>query len=438
MSERREMLRKLVKKYEKAKIKAEVTDMIPGIWDKLLKIAKKLKYPTRYVNNFTKRQRIGRATLEKYINLFEEMAKKKKVDILHEIKVLKKALNSDVVWDRIEKISYIPSKSKYVYDISVEGLETFATYEGIITHNTMRTFHVAGTAVTKVTHGLPKLVEIVDAKKTPENPEMTIYLKSKYNNESAAIEVAEKIIERNLSDVIKKISMNLEDGYVEIEPLDKKMNKKIVSALKGLKNVRIRERETSIVIKPKGKFTTKDLEKLKEEILSLTISPVKGITGAIVMQEGKDWIIKTIGSNLEDVLKIEEVDPTRTVTTNIHEVAKVLGIEAARNMIIREITRTLNEQGLDVDIRHVTLLADIMTYTGKIRPIGRYGIAGTKTSVLAKAAFEETIKHLIKAAARGETEEFKGIFENVLIGKVIPAGTGMFELIAKTAEEEGK
>jgi DNA-directed RNA polymerase subunit A" len=435
MSERREMLRKLSEKYKKTKRKAEVTDMIPGIGDKLVEIAKKLKYPTRYVNNFTKRQRIGRATLEKYINLFEEIAKKKRINISNEIKVLKKALNSDIVWDRIEKISYVPSNSKYVYDISVEGLETFATFDGIITHNTMRTFHIAGTAAIKVTYGLPKLVEIVDAKKTPENPEMTIYLKSKYNNEKMAIKVAEEIVERNLSDVIKKISLNLEKGYVEIEPLDGKIRKKIVLALRELKNVKVSKKEVNIIIKPKGKFSTKDLEKLKEDILSLTISPVKGITNAMVMQEGKDWVIKTAGSNLEDVLKIEEIDPTRTISTNIHEVAKVFGIEAARNLIIREIMRTLNEQGLDVDVRHVTLLADIMTYTGKIRPIGRYGIAGTKTSVLARAAFEETIKHLIKASVKGETEEFKGIFENVLIGKVTPAGTGMFELIAKTEEE---
>jgi DNA-directed RNA polymerase subunit A" len=203
-----------------------------------------------------------------------------------------------------------------------------------------------------------------------------------------------------------------------------------------LKNVKVRKKEKTIVIQPKGEFTIKDLEKLRENILSLTITPIKGITNAMVTKEGKDWVIKTIGSNLSEVLKLEEVDPKRTITTNIHEVAEVLGIEAARNIIIREITKTLNEQGLDVDIRHITLLADIMTYTGKVRPIGRYGIAGTKTSVLARAAFEETIKHLIKATVRGEVDEFKGIFENVLIGKVIPAGTGMFELIAKTSEEE--
>jgi len=113
-----------------------------------------------------------------------------------------------------------------------------------------------------------------------------------------------------------------------------------------------------------------------------------------------------------------------------------LGIEAARNLIIKEAIKTLQEQGLDVDARHIILVADIMTSTGKIQSIGRYGVAGAQTSILARAAFEETVKHLVKASIRNEVDEFKGIFENVMIGQVIPAGTGMLELIASLEEEK--
>ena len=133
---------------------------------------------------------------------------------------------------------------------------------------------------------------------------------------------------------------------------------------------------------------------------------------------------------------MKEVDGRKTVTNNIHEVARVLGIEAARNLIIEEASKTLQEQGLDVDIRHVMLVADIMTFTGKVLPIGRYGVAGRKTSVLSRAAFEETIKHLIRASVRNEVDNFQGIFENVMVGQVVPVGTVSFELIAKFGEEE--
>jgi DNA-directed RNA polymerase subunit A" len=84
------------------------------------------------------------------------------------------------------------------------------------------------------------------------------------------------------------------------------------------------------------------------------------------------------------------------------------------------------------------LVGDIMTLTGSVQSIGRYGVAGAQTSILARAAFEETIKHLVRACLRNEVDNFKGIFENVMVGQVIPSGTGMFELIAKFEEEEKK
>jgi len=165
--------------------------------------------------------------------------------------------------------------------------------------------------------------------------------------------------------------------------------------------------------------------------LNVSIEGIRGITSAIVRREGEEWIVSTVGSNFEEILKLNEVDITRTTTNDIFEIEKVLGIEAARNAIIREATITLQEQGLDVDVRHINVVGDIMTFRGTIEPMGRYGVAGSKSSILARAAFEETIKHLVRASVRNEKDDLKGIFENVMIGQVIPSGTGMFELLAR-------
>ena len=135
---------------------------------------------------------------------------------------------------------------------------------------------------------------------------------------------------------------------------------------------------------------------------------------------------------------LKEIDENRTVTNNIHEISQVLGIEGARNMIMNEALKTMQEQGLDVDVRHVMLVGDIMTLTGAVKSIGRYGVAGSQTSILARAAFEETIKHLVRASVRNEVDNFQGIFENVMIGQVIPSGTGMFDLVAQFRKEEDK
>jgi DNA-directed RNA polymerase subunit A" len=110
----------------------------------------------------------------------------------------------------------------------------------------------------------------------------------------------------------------------------------------------------------------------------------------------------------------------------------VLGIEAARNAIIEEAEKTLQEQGLEVDIRHIMLVADMMTHTGVIRQIGRHGISGEKASVLARAAFEMTTQHLFEASMHGESDRLTGIIENVIAGQPIPLGTGIVELVRKT------
>ncbi|HDN75927.1 MAG TPA: DNA-directed RNA polymerase subunit A'', partial [Acidilobales archaeon] len=140
------------------------------------------------------------------------------------------------------------------------------------------------------------------------------------------------------------------------------------------------------------------------------------------------YVLITDGTNLEAVLKVDGVDPTKTVSNSIHEIENVLGIEAAREALIREIMNTLREQGLDVDIRHIMLLADTMTWTGSVRQIGRHGVAGEKPSVLARAAFEVTVKQLFDASARGELDEIKGVTENVIIGQLAPVGTALVKL----------
>ncbi|RLF08747.1 MAG: DNA-directed RNA polymerase subunit A'', partial [Thermoprotei archaeon] len=165
---------------------------------------------------------------------------------------------------------------------------------------------------------------------------------------------------------------------------------------------------------------------------------IKNIKRVVIQKEGDEYVLYTDGSDLEAVLQIKGVDPTRTTTNNIYEIAEVLGIEAARAAIIREATKVLEEQGLDVDIRHVMLVADLMTQNGTIKQIGRHGVSGEKPSVLARAAFEVTVKHLLDAAVRGEEDQLQGVTENVIVGQPIPLGTGLVELFIRPSREGSK
>jgi DNA-directed RNA polymerase beta' subunit len=187
-----------------------------------------------------------------------------------------------------------------------------------------------------------------------------------------------------------------------------------------------------------------DIPQFNRLVLRLPLMHVKGIPQvkrALVMEEKtgekSEWVIRTEGSNIELTLDTPGVDPTRTTSNNMHEVAEVLGIEAARNVIIREATAVLEEQGLDVDVRHVMLVADAMTASGEVLQVGRHGVSGEKASTLAKAAFEITIPTIVDAAIKGTRDTLRGVAENVIVGQQVPMGTGLIE-VYMSMPEKGK
>jgi len=133
-------------------------------------------------------------------------------------------------------------------------------------------------------------------------------------------------------------------------------------------------------------------------------------------------------------MMIDEVDETRTTTNDVFEVLNVLGVEAARQIIINEASKVIQDQGLDVDIRHIMLVADVMTNTGDVKGITRGGITGEKKSVLARASFETPMKHIVNASLIGEDDELNSVIENVMLNQPVPVGTGLPDLVAKMRE----
>ncbi|MCQ4343934.1 MAG: DNA-directed RNA polymerase subunit A'' [Sulfolobales archaeon] len=307
------------------------------------------------------------------------------------------------------------------------------------TQMTLRTFHFAGVRELNVTLGLPRLIEIVDARKTPSTPMMKIYLKEEYkNNVEKVLEIARRLEYTKVQNVVSSIDIDLAN-FALILALDPDMMRDkgvsfsdVVSALKKLKlpehEIEESEEENRITITFTNLSDILTLFKLREKVLNAKIKGLKGIKRAIVRKEGDEYVIYTDGSDLAAVVEIPEVDTTRIWTNNVFEIQKVLGIEAARAHIVREIKRVLDEQGLDVDYRHILIVADMMTRDGTVKQVGRHGVTGEKESILARAAFEVTVKHLLEAAIHAEKEEFVGVVENIIIGQPIRLGTGMVEL----------
>lgn len=310
------------------------------------------------------------------------------------------------------------------------------------TQTTLRSYHSEGRTQLVTTKGLPRLIELFDARKIPKTPTMEIYLDAEHNNKDDARKIAAKIKETKLKHILKEDSIdliNLRTEFIADKTLLDNLDvtpENIVSLIKkSIKYVNVKSEGDIIIVEiaenKKPNFSISDLQSIRVRVRNLFIKGIKGIEQAIVEKENNQWIIKTLGSNLKRVLKMSGINSSKTRSNNIFEIAKVLGIEAARNAIIYEALTTMREQGVDTDIRHLLLVADAMTNDGTIQAIGRYGLAGQKSSVLSRANFEETVKHLTIAASSGEIDPLESVIENIIIGNLAPIGTGMVKLKAK-------
>ena len=309
------------------------------------------------------------------------------------------------------------------------------------TQMTLNTFHFAGVSELNVTTGLPRIIEIFDGRKTIQTKMMEIYLKKPYSKGKDLKEIAEKIKETKLDAFIEEISINiaslemvmkLKKERMKLTGLTKdKIIKALEKAFKGFKFKDQKDNSLLVIVNSKD-VGLKELYKVKENLKKVFVSGVKGITQVLPVKRGDEFVIVTAGSNIKDILQFDFVDPERILSNDIYEMEAMFGIEVAREVIIREVMKVLEIQGINIDIRHIMLVADTMTMSGKVMGITRYGIVKEKPSVLARASFETPLKHLTNAALSGEVDYLNSVIENVMINQLVPVGTGLPGLVTKT------
>jgi len=382
----------------------------------------------------------------KYLDEQLEILKKDGIPEDLIVKIREKVINEDL---EIEQLEYLLNKIFINFNNAiVETSEPVGTVAAQSigepgTQMTLRTFHYAGVEEFSVTQGLPRLIEIVDARRFPSTPQMTVYLEKPYSeSEEKAIHVHNRIEQIRIEQIIHDIDLDFVNWNIVINLIPEICEKKgidideIPEILKRYKKKGTIKREGNSIIIDPGIEDLQSLQKLREKILKKVVKGIRGVKRGLLTpsDDGEEWIIKTEGTNLPSVIQIEGVDVTRTVSNHIHEIEKLYGIEAARQMIIIESQKVLEQQGLDVDLRHLLILSDLMCYSGSIQSIGRHGISGSKSSVFARAAFEVTVNQLLDAGLYGEEERLLGIPENVIVGQISPIGSGrvnvMFDLDA--------
>ena len=202
----------LVKFIERNDIKflSEQIDKINGLGEIIAHCGKTLQLPgqSRTYGFWKNKESVGRRTLEKYYNVFNEHPDKELIK--DELLLIEQAISSNVVWDEIINIKYYtPEQTNFVYDFTVPGNQTFMTDYGVIVHNTLNTFHFAGVASkSNVTRGVPRIEEILSLSSDIKNPSLSIYLKPEDETQKDKAQTIMYMLEHTrLEEIVKSIEV---------------------------------------------------------------------------------------------------------------------------------------------------------------------------------------------------------------------------------------
>lgn len=335
------------------------------------------------------------------------------------------------------------------------------------TQMTLKTFHFAGVASMNVTLGVPRIKEIINASKAISTPIINSVLVN--DDDEIAARVVKGRIEKTL---LEDIAYYIEDVYknnmaylsikVDMDAIEKlqleltveQIASAIVSApkLKILASdvsiagndrisvlVVLRETKTELL---KSEASTENalffrMQQLKRALPNIVVKGLPNIFRAVInirSDSKKELLVE--GYGLKDVMCTDGVIGTKTTTNHVLEVFEVLGIEAARSSIIKEIDYTMSNHGMSVDPRHIQLLGDVMTYKGEVLGITRFGLSKMRDSVLQLASFEKTTDHLFDAAFFMKNDKIEGVSECIILGQTMGIGTGAFKLVKSSAYDK--
>jgi DNA-directed RNA polymerase III subunit RPC1 len=337
------------------------------------------------------------------------------------------------------------------------------------TQMTLKTFHFAGVAGMSITQGVPRIKEIINASKEISTPVIACELVNKEHMAAARI-VKGRIEKTYLRDIMRSITENWTGIYAYVTI---KINLQTISDLK----LELDVRKIAQAIKTHKRFKGSDLTfrvgtssirifmdmdpasktgLSKTEVAATSMDPflrlkhLKRLLPDIQIlghARAQRAIIRTDETSTSNTLLVEGyglkecmttvgVDGLRTRTNNVMEAREVLGIEAARTTIVVEISEVMKD--MNIDPRHMQLLADVMTYKGEVLGITRFGLAKMRDSVLQLASFEKTADHLFDAGGAGRTDLIEGVSECIIMGKTIGLGTGAMEVVRKLNFYEGQ
>ncbi|KAI3860800.1 hypothetical protein MKX03_033902 [Papaver bracteatum] len=326
------------------------------------------------------------------------------------------------------------------------------------TQMTLKTFHFAGVASMNVTLGVPRIKEIINGAKNISTPIITAKLECDRDVRSARM--VKGCIEKTvLGEIAESMKIVLEsrEAYILVK-LDmircSQLNISAISVQQSLlghpklklsppksklyqdKYIKVVDDRSLKILSPeedrtKLHFALHSLKSMLPEVVVMGVPTVERVIVSEKQKKGKgtgEYEVFVEGTNLLAVMGIPGVKGEETTSNHIIEVQQTLGIEAARRCIIEEIQHIMKEYRMTIDVRHMMLLADVMTSNGEVLGITRFGIQKMKESVLMLASFEKTQDHLFNGSLNGRVDMIEGVSECIIMGIPMQLGTGILKV----------
>ena len=185
------------------------------------------------------------------------------------------------------------------------------------------------------------------------------------------------------------------------------------------------------------------LKNFQDDLLNnLILRGIKGISNVLIRKitdsleyvdgnynKKEIWVLDTVGTNLMKILALNDIDVNNSITNDIQEVYRVLGIEAARQAIYNELTEVIEFDSTYINYHHLSILCDRMTVNKNLVSVFRHGINNDNIGPIAKASFEETPEQFLKAARHAVLDNMRGISANVMCGQDGYFGTSCFKVL---------
>jgi DNA-directed RNA polymerase II subunit RPB1 len=371
------------------------------------------------------------------------------------------------------------------------GVQAATSIGEPVTQMSLNAFHYSGISTIGIASGVPRVEEILNASKKQKSCIMKLYFKEKMNIRQVRKHSFKNITEVNLGMLLDNVSVGyhanmdsvdkktkewyqlymdlyepelvddnnnfIYNWFVRLELNRNKLYQHSTSTIDIAKKIEASFRDLYVIAAPNNigfidvyiDFNSIELKKKEEAELAtvdickefkcilnvmipylkeIQISGIQGIEDVNIQKEGQEWMAITKGSNLYAAFNDDQLDFTRCRSSDIWEIYRVFGVEATRRFIIEEFYSVLATSGASVGRRHIELLADSMTFQGKINSVNRYGIDRNQIGPLAKASFEESVRNFLIAAVNGEKDTM-GVSASLMGGKLVKCGTGYCDVV---------